>query len=330
MTTIPTVTGEISVDRLGTMLMHEHVFIRTPELQEAWPGFMDWAEERDLDLARERLLALKRSGIDTIVDLTVPGLGRDVHRVARAVEGTGLQVIAATGYYTYTTLPWPLKYYGPGKMLRDDPDDEILVDLFTGDIEQGIQGTGIRAGVLKVCTDEPGVTPDVDRVLRAVARTHLRTDVPIITHTHAGTRRGLDQQRVFTEEGVDLARVVIGHSNETTDLDYLTALMDAGSLIGWDRCGMDLVVDLRTQIDTLAELCRRGYAEKIVLSHDRHCRSDWFHENDVERVVPKWNHRYVQDELIPAMQERGVTDDQVNQMLVVNPRTFFAARSGRG
>ncbi len=326
MTRIPTVTGDIDVDDLGVTLMHEHIFIRTPDLQEAFPGFMGWDEERELANARKKLAEIKQGGVDTIVDMTVPGLGRSVKRIAAAVEGTGLNVILVTGYYTYTDLPFPMKYNGPGKLF-DDPEDRILVDLFVGDIKDGIEGTDIRAGVLKCCTDEPGVTPDIERLIRAVAKAHLETDVPIQTHTHALSRRGLDQQRILKEEGVDLSRVVIGHSNETTDLDYLTELMDNGSFIGYDRCGLDIVTDLEAQVDTLAELCRRGYAEKIVVSHDRHCRSDWFHEEDVLRVLPKWNHEYVQGGLTPALQERGVTDDQIHQMMTVNPRAFFAATS---
>lgn len=328
MPTIPTLTGQIQPDQLGVTLMHEHIFIRTPDLQEAFPGFMGWDDEAAIALARARLQALRHSGVETIVDCTAPGLGRDVRRMARAVDGTGLQVIACTGYYTYTMLPFPFQYRGPGKLFAD-PEDELLVSLFVRDIEDGIEGTEIRAGILKCATDEPGVTPDIDRLLRAIARAHHRTDIPITTHTHAPTRRGLDQQRIFREEGVDLGRVVIGHSNETTDLDYLERLIDNGSYVGFDRCGLHLVVDLESQLDTLAQLCRRGYADRVVLSHDRHCRSDWFTEEQVESVVPAWRYDYINDGVLPALAERGVSPEQVDQMMVVNPREFFSAGSGR-
>jgi phosphotriesterase-related protein len=193
------------------------------------------------------------------------------------------------------------------------------------DIEEGIEGTGIRAGILKCCVDEPGLTPDVERVLRAVAKAHHRTDVPITTHTHAPTKRGLDQQRVFQEEGVDLGRVIIGHSNESTDLAYLEQLIDNGSYIGFDRCGLDIHLPLEPQMDTLAELCRRGYADRVVLSHDRHCFSDWFPEEAVLQMEPSWNYRYIQEGVIPGLLERGVTEDQITQMMVRNPRDYFAA-----
>ena len=329
MTRIPIVGGEIDAAQMGRTLMHEHVFIRTPDLQEAWPGFMGWEDEEALITdARRKLEQIKASGIDTIVDMTAPGLGRQVKRVQRAVEGTGLNVIVVTGYYTYTDLPLPMRYNGPGRLFNTDPDDAFLVDLFVRDIEEGIEGTDIRAGVVKCCTDEPGVTPDIERLIRAVAKTHLRTDVPIMTHTHAKSRRGLDQQRILREEGVDLSRVLIGHSNETGDIDYLVEMLDAGSYLGFDRCGLKIDHPLEDQQATLVELCKRGYASQLVLSQDRHCTSDWFPEEGVVAALPEWTHGYVQQTLIPGLLENGVTEQQIDLMMNKNPMRFFEARSG--
>lgn len=324
MSIIPIIGGEIDPAELGNTLMHEHIFIRTPELQEAWPGFGEWDEEEAMEIARERLIALREAGIQTLVDMTAPGLGRQVKRVAEAVEGTGLQVIVVTGYYTFADLPFPMKYNGPGKLFRNDERDSFLVDLFVRDIQEGIEGTDIRAGVLKCCTDIPGVTEDVERLIRAVGKAHLETGTPIMTHTHALTRRGLDQQRILREEGVDLSRVLVGHSNETGDLDYLEALIDAGSYLGFDRCGLRLTYSLEDQLETLATLCERGFADRIVLSHDRHCTSDWFAESDLVELVPEWDHGYIHRSLIPGLIERGVGADQIDRMMRQNPRDFFA------
>jgi phosphotriesterase-related protein len=256
--TIPTLDGPLDTAQLGTVLMHEHIFNLTAEIQHVHPGFNGWDPEVQVPKAQEQLRAVKEAGIDTIVDMTVPGLGRQVQRVARAAEGTGLNIIAVTGYYTYTDLPFPLKYNGKGKLFNNDDEDSFLVDLFVRDIEEGIEGTDIRAGVVKCCTDLPGVTEDIERLIRAVAKTHLRTDVPIMTHSHAKSRRGLDQQRILREEGVDLSRVLIGHSNETGDLDYLIELLDNGSYLGFDRCGLKIDQPLEDQQETLVQLCKRG------------------------------------------------------------------------
>lgn len=319
---VPTTAGDTDIDDLGVVFMHEHVFIRTEPLQSGWPGFGGWDTEAEVASARERLRGLSESGVGTILDMTVPGLGRDPALVARAAEGTGLKIMFATGYYTYDNLPFPFHYRGTGKVL--DGDDRVLESLFERDLTVGIGDTGFRAAVLKVVTDEPGMTPDVERVALAVASVHLRTGAPICTHAHAPSKRGLDQQRVLSSRGVDLGRVMIGHSNETTDLGYLTKLIDGGSYIGWDRCGLNMTVPLDAQLDTLAALCERGYAGRIMLSHDKASFMDWFSAAEVDPFMPDWRHTYIHDGVLPGLRERGVTDERIEQMLVRNPRDFFA------
>jgi phosphotriesterase-related protein len=322
MPTVPTTAGEVDVDELGVVLMHEHVFVRTEAFQWGWPGFGGWDVENELADAHGRLGELKRAGVDTILDMTVPGLGRDPALVSSAVEGTGLKVMFATGYYTYDNLPFPFHYRGPGKVL--DGDDRLLESLFERDVTVGIADSGIRAAVLKVATDRQGMTADVERLTRAIANVHVRTGTVICTHSHALTKRGLDQQRIFKEHGVELGRVMIGHSNETTDLDYLEQLIDNGSYVGWDRCGLAVVVPLDDQLDTLAELCKRGYAERLMLSHDKASFMDWFTNDEIDTVLPTWQYTYIHNGVLPGLRERGVTDDQIEQILVRNPRAFFA------
>ena len=322
MPTVPTTAGDVDVDDLGVVLMHEHVFIRTESFQWGWPGFGGWDEEEQLAAASERLTALKQRGVDTILDMTVPGIGRDPALVARAVDGTGLKVMFATGYYTYDNLPFPFHYRGPQKML--DGDDRLLESLFEKDLTEGIGDTGIRAAVLKVATDAQGMTEDVERLTRAIAGVHTRTGTVICTHTHAQTQRGLDQQRIFKEHGVDLGRVMIGHSNETTDLDYLEKVIENGSYVGWDRCGLDVIVPLEAQLDTLAELCKRGYAERLMLSHDKASFMDWFSDAEIDAAVPNWHYAYIHNGVLPGLRDRGVSDGQIEQILMRNPRDFFA------
>jgi phosphotriesterase-related protein len=205
----------------------------------------------------------------------------------------------------------------------ETPLGEPMVDMFVSDIEKGIAGTDIKAAILKCATDEPGVTPGVERVLRAVAQAHRRTGVPISTHTHAATRRGLEQQRIFAEEGVDLNRVVIGHSGDTTDLGYLTELISAGSYIGMDRFGVDVFLGFEDRVNTVAQMCERGHADKMVLSHDASCLMDWLPEEMVSVVMPNWHYLHIHNDVIPALKARGVTDEQLTTMLVDNPRKIF-------
>jgi phosphotriesterase-related protein len=322
MVTVPTSAGEVSVDDLGVVLMHEHVFIRTETLQWGWPGFGGWDEEGEVAAARERLAQLKRAGVDTILYMTIPGLGRDPALVTRAAEGTGLRVMFATGYYTLDWLPYAFQFRGPGKFL--DGDDRLLESLFERDVTKGIGDTGIRAAVLKLVTDVKGMTRDVTRLARAVANVSVRTGTVICTHANAATRRGLDQQRIFAECGVDLGKVVIGHSNETTDLDYLQKIIDAGSYVGWDRCGQSMDVPLDSQLDTLAELCYRGNASRVMLSHDKASFIDYWTGAEIDKVMPDWQYTYITSGVLPGLRDRGVPEEEIEQMLVRNPREFFA------
>jgi phosphotriesterase-related protein len=328
MVTVPTTAGDVDVDELGVVLMHEHVFIRTEALQWGWPGFGGWDADAEVAAARERLSQLKRAGVDTILDMTIPGLGRDPALVARAAEGTGLRVMFATGFFTLDCLPFPFQFRGPGKPL--DRDDRLLESLFERDVTEGIGGTGIRAAVLKLVTDMRGMTEDVERLARAVANVSVRTGTVICTHANAAARRGLDQQRVFAEQGVDLSRVLIGHCSETTDLDYLQQLIDAGSYIGWDRCGLSIDVPLDIQLDTLAELCYRGNAGRMMLSQDKASFLDYWTTAEIDKVMPDWQYTYVQTGVVPGLRDRGVPDEEIEQMLVRNPREFFARGPAQG
>jgi len=324
MPSVPTTAGDIDVADLGVVLMHEHVFIRTEPLQQGWPGFGGWDAEAEVAAARERLNRLSQAGAGTILDMTVPGLGRDPELVARAVDGTGLKVMFATGYYTYDNLPFPFQYRGRGKVIDDA--DQMLESLFERDVTGGIGDTRFRAAVLKIVTDEQGMTPDVERLALAIANVHGRTGTPICTHAHAPTKRGLDQQRLLTSRGVDLGRVMVGHSNETTDLGYLEQIIDNGSYLGWDRCGLAVTVPLDAQLDTLAKLCERGYASRVMLSHDKASFSDWFTNAEQDFVLPDWQFTYIHSGLLPGLREHGISEDQIDQMLIHNPREFFAAR----
>lgn len=319
-----TVQGPIDTSALGVTLMHEHVFIMTTEITQNYPEAWGDEDQRVAD-AITRLNELKASGVDTIVDLTVIGLGRYIPRIVRIAAATDLNIVVATGVYTYNDVPFFFHYQGPGTIL-DGP--EIMTDMFVRDIQQGIADTGVKAAILKCATDEPGMTPGVERVLRAVAQAHRQTGVPISTHTHAATRRGLEQQRIFSDEGVDLSRVVIGHSGDTTDIDYLEELIANGSYIGMDRFGLDVYLPFEDRVSTVARMCERGHADKMVLSHDASCYFDALPEAILPVALPNWHYLHIHNDVIPALTARGVTDEQIHTMLVDNPRNIFAAQGG--
>jgi phosphotriesterase-related protein len=321
---VNTARGAIDAADLGVTLMHEHVFIMTTEVMQNYPE--SWGDDaaREAD-AISRLNELKATGVDTIVDLTVIGLGRYIPRIARVAAATDLNIVVATGLYTYNDVPFCFHYLGPGAVLNGP---EIMTDMFVRDIAQGIADTGVKAAILKCATDEPGVTPGVERVLRAVAQAHRQTGVPISTHTHAPSRRGLEQQRIFADEGVDLSRVIIGHSGDSTDLEYLEELIANGSYIGMDRFGIDVILPFEDRVNTVAQMCERGHADKMVLSHDANCYFDALPEDLLQVAAPNWHYLHIHQDVIPALKQRGVTDAQIRTMLVDNPRAIFGRHGG--
>ncbi|WP_314174254.1 phosphotriesterase family protein [Streptomyces winkii] len=323
--TVETVRGPLPLAELGRVLMHEHIFILSPEFADNYPEHEGFRESEQIPEAARRLDALAAEGISTIVDPTVVGLGRYIPRIQRVAARTGLNIVVATGLYTYGDIPHYLQYRGPGTLLGGE---EPLVDMFTEDITAGIAGTGVKAGILKCATDEAGLTAGVERVLRAVAQAHRATGAPILTHTHAATRRGTEQQDVFEAEGVDLGRVVIGHCGDTTDLDYLMSVADRGSVLGMDRFGLETRLPFEQRVETVAALCARGYADRMVLAHDASCYIDWYPMRELPSLLPDWHYLHISRDVLPALRERGVTEDQITAMMSANPRRILGSSGG--
>ena len=317
MTSVATAGGQIDSSALGRTLMHEHVFVLTPDVQQ---NHDEWDEQARVADAVEKLTALKAAGYDTIVDPTVIGLGRYIPRIVTVNDQVDLNIIVATGVYTYDTVPFYFHHKGPA-LSPDLPDP--MVDMFVRDITEGIPHTDVKAAFLKCAIDHFGMTKDVERIMHAVAQAHRQTGAPITVHTHPDSRTGLDAHKVLADEGVDPTRVVLGHSGDSTDVDHLAELADLGYTLGMDRFGINVTTPFEARVDTVAELCRRGYADRMVLSHDAACYLDWVDQGLKPVVLPDWHYLHIENDVLPALRERGVTDEQIDQMLVGNPRRYF-------
>jgi phosphotriesterase-related protein len=307
--TVETARGPVATAELGPTLMHEHVVTRSPGVQENWPHL--WDRDAIVAIAERKLADLSTRGIRTIVDLTTVDLGRDIDLIAAVARRSRVHVIVATGVW------WmPQRYFSAHGV------DDVAA-LFIRDITQGIAASGVKAAIIKCATDTAGVTPVIDNVLRACARAQKATGVPISTHTWAAGRTGELQQAIFAQEGVDLRRVIIGHSGDSGDLGYLRGLMERGSTIGMDRFGLEHFLPTAKRVDVLARLCAEGYAGKMVLSHDANCWTDMLSEDDKRRTRPLWHYNHIPDDILPALRKAGVSDEQIEQMLVRNPRAIF-------
>jgi phosphotriesterase-related protein len=313
MTTVETARGPVATADLGPTLMHEHIVTRSPGVQENWPHL--WDRDAILGLAERKMADLHSRGIRTVVDLTTVDLGRDIGLIADVARRSPVHVIVATGVW------WmPQRYFSAHGV-------DAVAALFIRDIRHGIGTSGIKAAIIKCATDTAGVTPVIENILRASARAQKATGVPISTHTWAAGRSGEAQQAIFAQEGVDLRRVIIGHSGDTEDLGYLRGLMERGSTIGMDRFGLDHFLPTAKRVDVIARLCAEGFAPRMVLSHDANCWSDMLSEDDKRRTRPRWNYNHIPDDVLPALRKAGVTEDQIDQMMARNPRAIFEGRS---
>ena len=314
MTTVETARGAVATSDLGPTLMHEHIVTRSPGVQENWPHL--WDRPGIVALAEKKLADLHQRGIRTIVDLTTVDLGRDIGLIGEVAKRARVHVIVATGVW------WmPQRYFSAHGV-------DAVADLFIRDIREGIGASGIKAAIIKCATDTAGVTPVIENILRASARAQKATGVPISTHTWAAGRVGETQQAIFAQEGVDLRRVIIGHSGDSEDLKYLRGLMERGSTIGMDRFGLDNFLPTEKRVEVLARLCAEGFAPKMVLSHDANCWTDMLSEDAKRRTRPRWHYTHISDDILPALRKAGVSDDQIEQMLVRNPRAIFEGPSG--
>jgi phosphotriesterase-related protein len=324
---VETVRGPVDLGNLGQTLMHEHVFVLSTEHVQNY-GTDWWDEEAMVARAIDKLNAIYAKGIHTIVDPTVWGLGRYIPRIQRIAAETPVNIVVATGLYVFEELPHQYEYRGPGLPL-DIP--EPMVTDFARDITEGIAGTGVKAAFLKCCVATAELPPGAERIARAVARTHVETGAPVTVHTSGPDQSARTAVRIFREEGADLSKVMIGHAGDSNDQDYLTELADAGVLLGMDRFGLDLFNPTAERVKTIAALASRGYAASMVLAHDANCFIDYFggaHDEVRATVMPNWHYEHITDDVLPALLAAGVTQAQIDTMMVENPVKYFTPAKG--
>ena len=317
MATVETVNGPVDLDELGFTLIHEHFRATDEAMRFQFPHLYD--EDAEWEAAISDANAVKGHGVRTIVEPSAMFLHRDVTFSKRVADESGLNVVPATGIYTYDHLPQPL---------GNRSEDEIAA-IFVHEIENGIQGTDIKAAFIKCAADEPGVTPNVEKIHRAAARASLQTGRPIMAHSRPASETGLDQMRVFSEEGVDPGRVQIAHTGDTDNLDYIEKLLDTGCWIGLDRYGLDIFLPTERRNATTLALLERGYVERMFLSQDFCSTLDWFTPEVAEILraseVPNWSMTFLFEQVIPTLKDGGMTDAQLAQMMEENPKVWLSA-----
>jgi phosphotriesterase-related protein len=298
---VQTVAGPLDASKLGFTLTHEHICRTPPASPRGKANFVAKAVAK-LEEARD-------AGIDTIIDVTPFDVGRNVRFGEEVSRKSGMQIVACTGQHFFAP-----EFY-------DARSVEEITEIFIREIEEGIDDTNIKAGVIKVAARSGGLTPAEEKVFRAAARASKATGISVETHTNSSERGGEAQAAIFEGEGLSPRRVAFGHSNDTDDLDYLIGLAKRGYTLGLDHAfwggAPGATLSWQKRVECIKQLVDAGFINQLFLSND------WvFGDVERDKVNPD-GLLYTTRKTIPYLKRIGVTDQELRIITVENPRRFF-------
>ena len=307
--------GPIDPAELGQTLIHEHLTCADWSMRMNFGGkFFDF--DQVAAMAEGQLNKAKALGVRTVVDGTPINLGRDIHLIREVSRRTGLNFIASTGFY-YQEEPW-----------LGMRDEEQIYDLLMGDCVDGIAGTDSRPGILKAGVARAGLTPLLRKILHATGRVAKETGLPLFCHHDPAIKNGGEILDLLAGCGVPASKVILGHSGDSTDLEYLTAMLERGCWLGMDRfgfCDKDLALEPRA--DTIAALCKAGWGHRLLLSHDWAAYlafwDSWETTRNSDWMNLEEDYTFIHRRVLPALREKGLDQAAVDALLVDNPRAFF-------
>ena len=302
---IQTVRGMIDENRIHNTLAHEHFVFGLPGLNGEKDNCFD--KETALKNILGQLDLIKDDQVDLIVDPTMIEWGRDPLFLQDISERTGMNIVAATGFYKDEddTLSF-LKSLSYICDLR-----KWMTDLFVREIEEGMGSTGIRAGIIKVATSLNEIKPLEKTILEAAAIAQSRTDAAVFTHCDRGTM-GLQQLDILLENNAGNKKIVIGHQTSNRDLNEVKAIMDRGVLVGFDQFSILSIPGIpndEEKMRNLLELLKSGYEDHIVLSHD--CAFDRM--GYVSKSKPR-HIDIVYGKVLPFLRENGISETAIRKI----------------
>ncbi|MFO1248610.1 MAG: hypothetical protein U1E93_10405 [Alphaproteobacteria bacterium] len=313
--------GPIDPSRLGFTLAHEHV-ADAPDVLPRWPRA--WGGKAQfVARAIEELKTLRGAGVDTIVDLTTYDVGRDIRFLREVSRKSGLNIIAATGQ----------RFFPPQSPAITMPSRTVegLTAFFAREIAQGIDGTRVKAGVVKIGI--VGKTPTELEMtgLRAGTRAAMASGVPLRIHSRAADKVAEKLAVILGDEGMDPAQVSFDHSDDSGDMDYFLGLVRHGYCLGMDHVHRGLPPDFKPSFERRAEciklLVDAGFADKIFLSQDVEFGGAMLPPEARqwrETIDPAEGMLFGMRRLIPRLKQIGVPDGAIHTMTVDNPRRFFS------
>ncbi|HYM52487.1 MAG TPA: phosphotriesterase-related protein [Candidatus Dormibacteraeota bacterium] len=305
---VMTVSGPIPPERVGFTLPHEHTGIFLWHVRDRWDY---WELTPDELTLAEELRDFRRRGGSTLVDVTLPGIGRDPERLRRLTSRTGVQIVMGCGWYR--------EAYYPVEALIDRRSVDDLAEELIGELRDGVGGSGVRPGIIgEIGTDKPWVSALEERVHRAAARAARATGLAITTHG-VKSSVGLAQLRIFEEEGADPARVVIGHADSYPFLDHYLAILERGANLEFDFLGHRFSTEEAEEprlVELIVELLERGYGSQLLLSQDV-CHNSQLKANGGS------GYTYLQQHFLPTLRTAAVGEGEIQQMTIDNPRRIL-------
>lgn len=341
---VRTVTGEIAADRLGIVLPHEHAFIDlrklVPEpqaisakvlaqdkvrmgnlgvLQRNPYAVLDNALLEDEAVIKQELLAYKKAGGSTIVDLTLRDIGRDPALLAELARELGLNIVAGCGYYIQASHPPDM----------DERTVEGIAEELVAEIRFGMDGTAVRAGVIGEIGTSAVIHPNEQKALLAAALAQQETGLGIHVHTDLWARQGLEVVRILAGQGVPPHKICINHIDVDIHLDYLRALLHAGAIIEFDNFGKEFYADRRhrsvlkglfardiERVRTIKALIDEGFIRQIMVSTDVCLKTALRHYGG-------WGFDHMLTNIVPMLEDEGLTAAEIATLMVGNPARFL-------
>ncbi|WP_054635211.1 phosphotriesterase [Thalassobacillus sp. C254] len=323
---VETVTGPVDASKLGKTLVHEHFFFGYPGFHGDFTrGRFDWNEKRNQGIeVAERIM---QHGVETVIDPTPNDCGRNPLLLREISEATGLQIICSTGYYYEGEGATP---YFTFRQSLGTAEDEIH-ELFLTEVTEGIEGTGIKPGIIKLASSKGEITPYEKMFFRAGAKVQAQTGIPILTHTQEGTM-GLEQVKLLLEHGADPSKLVIGHMCGTTDIHQHFEVLKQGVYVAFDRFGLQGIVGAPADEERMAVflgLAALGYEKQLLLSHDT--VNIWLGKEpilpeSIAHLLRNWTPVHLFERIIPMMKEKGCPEEKLNKILNENPMHIFTGR----
>ena len=300
-----TVRGPIAPDDLGHTQTHDHLFADISWARHRWLGICVTDEVQ----VTQEVQFYKDAGGGTLVDCGLEHVGRDPVKLRRVSEATDVHIVMGTGFYREPYYPEFVNKWSTNQ----------LADYIVNEIENGYSDTGIRPGIIgEIGIDKQWVQGVEERVIRAAARAHVATGLPVTTHTPPKT--SLLFFELLSEEGVAPEHIIFGHLDNTLELDELERVAATGAYIQFDLIGIDFINSDTRRAEFLAELIRLGHRDRLLMAQDMPARP---------RYITNGGHgyRHLIDNFLPLLRDEGVDEETIHHMTHTNPARVLAVES---